>query len=690
MGVVYRAEDTRLGRPVALKVLRPDLGVSPERLERFEREARAASAISHPGVATLYDFHREGETIFLAMELVEGKNLRQILEGGRAPLSQLFDCLVQVSEALSAAHRKGIVHRDLKPENVMAADSGYYKILDFGLARIALPEDSESGPLSELTQMITLSRNLTAEGMISGTLAYMSPEQIQGEAVDARSDIFSFGILLYEMATGTSPFKGKNLLATFHAIVHGTPPPVTTIRQDAPPDLDRIAAKCLAKDPGERYQTAADLAVDLRALRRDSDSGSRRIAGSQPAARSGTARPALRVRTGWIVAGGAILILASLILYRPGWPGHPGGSFPGRAAKAPASIPASALADRSRIAVASFANRTGDPAHDWLSQGLPEMLTTDLARVREWQVISSQKLQELLSAAGREKLEDLDERSAAQLARHAGAGVVISGTIYRMGTGFRVDAQAYDTATGEVLSASRVEGSDIFKIADQVGAGLKKGLPVGDRDAGRPPDVVATSSPEAYKLYSSGLRSYKEVRFGEAAEAFRRALEIDPGFAAARLRLGMSLVLDGRAEEGTSAIRQSIAADAKLSDRERILADGILSCVSDLPEDASWKTRFQQLTERFPRDAESSFWFSWALSAREGNPFEAIRILRETVAQDPNDALAISALARHLQELGLEQEAAIILKDFEKRSDAPVGGFHPPLPPPPPPAQPGR
>jgi TolB-like protein/tRNA A-37 threonylcarbamoyl transferase component Bud32 len=699
MGAVYRAEDMRLGRQVALKVLRPDLTVNRERLQRLEGEARAASAISHPGVATLYDIHHEGETVFLAMEYVEGKNLRQLLDAGPLPLPQLLDCLVQVSEALGAAHRKGIVHRDLKPENVMAADSGFYKILDFGLARMTLPENSGGDPLSELTQMLTVSRNLTSEGQVSGTVAYMSPEQIQGETVDARSDIFSFGILLYELATGTSPFKGKNLLATYHAIVHEEPPPIASLRPGAPQELNRIASRCLAKDPGGRYQTTADLVLDLRELKRERDSGSWRQSARTAGPGAGAARrPFLRARNVWIVAGGAALIFVSLYLYRPRGPELPSGAalVPAEASRAtpaggaPGAIPgadsASFTAGRTRIAVTPFANRSGDAGADWLSQGLPEMLTTDLARVPGLQVISSQRLQDLLQAAGRGEVKDLDRGAATQLGRYAGAGVVVNGSIFKEGGSYRIDVQAYDTATGEVLTAHRAEGTDIFKIADDLGSGLKKGLQMGAPGKGAPP-LVATSSPEAYRLFTQGLKLYQGLRFPEAAEAFRGSLRIDPEFASSQLRLGMSLLLSGKAEEGIGWIRRAAGQADRLPERERALAAAIQEAFS--PGEGGKKMVFiQELSDRYPRDPESLFWRAEALSGREGGRFEAIRILHQALDQNPNDALAVTSLARRLEELGLKQDAQVILQDFQKRNSAPPGGVQPPAAPLPPPSRP--
>ncbi|HXI03527.1 MAG TPA: serine/threonine-protein kinase, partial [Candidatus Saccharimonadales bacterium] len=275
MGVVYRAEDTRMGRMVALKLLRPDLAGDDEWNRRFEREVRAASSFSHPGIATIYDFQHEGGSAFYTMELVEGRNLREVLKKeGPLPAPALVECALQIAAALAEAHRKGVVHRDLKPENVMESASGFYKILDFGLARCVPGDLLAPGTGSSLE---TVPRDTTQAGRIVGTVSYMSPEQAQGAAVDARSDIFAFGSLVYELATGEPPFRRANAIATFHAIVHEDPPPLGAALPGVPGELERILARCLAKDPARRYQKASDLADDLRALRGSGASGAGRI-----------------------------------------------------------------------------------------------------------------------------------------------------------------------------------------------------------------------------------------------------------------------------------------------------------------------------------------------------------------------------------------------------------------------------
>ncbi len=289
MGVVYKAEDTKLDRPVALKVLPPERVGDEERRLRFMREARTAAAISHPNIAAVYEIDEADGVIFIAMELVEGQTLRSLLETGVPPLKKALRMAAEMAEALGSAHEANIVHRDLKPENVMIRPDGHVKILDFGLAK--LRENATDSP--ETTRMETLSAEMTREGRILGTAAYMSPEQARAQPVDFRSDLFSFGIVLYEMATGRSPFHGPSVTDTLSSIVRDQPPPLAQITPGIPEELARIVSKCLEKDPDERYQHTDDLAMDLRKLRRVTD--------SQTMSRvSDTAMPAVGGRPVWL------------------------------------------------------------------------------------------------------------------------------------------------------------------------------------------------------------------------------------------------------------------------------------------------------------------------------------------------------------------------------------------------------
>jgi serine/threonine protein kinase/Flp pilus assembly protein TadD len=663
MGVVYRAEDTRLGRTVALKVLQDDLALDEERAARLEREARAASAISHPGIATLFDFDREGGTAFLTMEFVEGETLRQILSRGRLPSDRLLDCLTQVADALAAAHREGVTHRDLKPENVMASDSGYYKILDFGLARLDPRDKPDSGDQSSQdspTQRATVSREASGEGKLIGTVAYMSPEQLQGKAVDARSDVFSFGTLLYELATGKQPFKRHNAIATFHAIVYEEPEALSSEQPEVPPGLERITARCLAKDPRDRYQEASSLALDLHALRRNIESGSRSFRLPE-AFLQGSGRARSRRLTAVVLAAAAALSLAGWLLWpRPG----PEKTTVGAAAFSSDLAPSPPL--KNRIVVTYFSNRSGDPKIEWLSQGLPEMLTTDLARSEGLEVISTQRLYGYLAAAGGATSDPLDPNTAAQLARWLGAGVVVSGSIFQQGESYRFDMQAYDTTTGQVITADRVEGTDLLQMADRLAAGLRQGLKVASLDEQRIQDVT-TSSSQALQAYSRGVKMYEEIRFAEASTVFRQSLALDPTFTLAKLRLGTSLLLSGDTEEGLRWVQQAKNESERMPAREQILAQAVYSCFGD-KDYGEAEGHLNTLLELYPQNTEGYFWKAHSQASLSADRLGAIHTLHNAMKVDPNDRLIVAALVGRLSELDLADDAALILEDFLRRN----------------------
>src|SRR5580765_5379045 len=303
MGEVFLAEDGKLGRKVALKVLAHALAADPERRGRFDREARAVAALNHPNIITIYSVEDMDGVLFLTMELVEGKTLTELIPPHGMSLEQLLHVGIPLADALGAAHQRGITHRDLKPANVMVTDEGRVKVLDFGLAKL-----QEESPVDGLTVAATVSAPLTIEGRILGTVAYMSPEQAQGKAVDARSDVFSLGILLFEMATGERPFKGDTNVSVLSAILKDTPTPVTDSNPGLPADLARIVRRCLAKDPERRYQTAADLRNELEELKQDTASGT--VTMVRPAARS-RSKLGVAIAAGVVGVGALVAIIAA-------------------------------------------------------------------------------------------------------------------------------------------------------------------------------------------------------------------------------------------------------------------------------------------------------------------------------------------------------------------------------------------
>ena len=309
MGEVYAAEDTKLHRTVALKILPPSVAADPERRKRFEREAQAVAALNHPNIVTIYSVEEAGGVVFLAMEAVDGRTLKETLESGPIPIDAMLRIAIAVSDAMAAAHQRGITHRDLKPANVMVTPDGRVKVLDFGLAKV---RDVDREGVGELPTRLK-GDDLTGEGHIIGTVAYMSPEQAEGKSVDPRSDVFSFGVMLHEMAAGERPFKGDTDISVISSILKETPRSITDIKPDLPADLARIVRRCLSKDPTRRYQIATDLRNDLEDLKQDLDSGKGPAPVTPPAARRATVFG--RGRNAWIAAGGLVILAAAAGLF---------------------------------------------------------------------------------------------------------------------------------------------------------------------------------------------------------------------------------------------------------------------------------------------------------------------------------------------------------------------------------------
>jgi serine/threonine protein kinase len=314
MGVVYRARDTRLDRPVALKVLMSELTGDPERQQRFLREARAAAAVTHPAIAQIYDVDEADGITFIAMELVEGQTVRKLIEGRDLDLQSAVDIALQVSEGLARAHEAGIVHRDIKSDNIMVTRDGHAKILDFGLAKLL---DPEPGSVDQDSARETLTK--TRAGVVLGTISYMSPEQARGRAVDPRSDIFSLGIVLYEMVTGELPFHGASALDTLHAIAYEEIRPVTVVRKNLPGDVHRVVSRCLRKRPEDRYPSSESLAADLKILKRDIESGiqPRRISGTGMQSAAEWLRSSLPQAWAGVLLGVATLVVVGYLFYQP-------------------------------------------------------------------------------------------------------------------------------------------------------------------------------------------------------------------------------------------------------------------------------------------------------------------------------------------------------------------------------------
>lgn len=627
MGAVYLAEDQKLGRKVALKILLQEYFDNAERAERFEREARTAAKINNQYVMSIYSIgESKDETTdqvihYIEMEYIEGESLGDYMSRYSDDLKQVVRLAEKIAAGLAAAHKLGIVHRDIKSDNILVDNEGNPKILDFGLAKPAEGFVSDG----QHDQTDTISRELTKAGKILGTVSFMSPEQARGEALDTRSDIFSFGILLYQMATGIMPFAGSTQVSTLAKILESKHEPPSAKNANVPTELERIIDKCLQKDANDRYQDTRDLVVDLRSHRRQHDSGVTDTVSGVTSALGGQQsktyvfslkKPAI------IIAAIAVIVIIAIA----------GKFFSGSGGQGNAL-----QASESGLAIIGFENKTGDDEYTWLETGLPEIMLTDLAQGQVLKLISRERI-----------LDTFDDRDRAshshqefvRAAQKLGAAHVLSGSFYKVGSQIRIDARMEEAATGKIVFAEKVVGSDPFVLVDSLTNKIAGSLDVSEQLANNSEVTRFTSSSqEAYKLYLAGLQLFLNGFNDEAREKFNAAIAIDSSFALAYMREGMSYSLQGQQTAGAKYLKLAKDREANLPPRERAL----LAVYADIwlnREFDNAMSKMDLFVNTYPDDKEGRAIYGVLLAQIGNNREGGIAQLDTAVQLDPTFQLA--------------------------------------------------
>ena len=616
MGEVYLAKDTRLDRSVALKFLPREIAKDPERRKRLETEARTASSLDHPNILTIYEIDEFEGRPFIAMAYVSGGNLKERLAQGPVAIEDAMRYAVQIASGLGAAHARGIVHRDVKPDNILLDENNRARLTDFGLAK--LKESS----------------GLTGRGTAVGTVGYMSPEQAQGLEVDSRSDVFSLGVLLYELFSGKRPFVAEHAAAALYSIVHEKPEPVREINPEIPEPVAAVIDKALAKDPADRYPDARALEVDLRNIARDLEFS--RISSTSGSTYSLPARRSKKNRFVWGIAGILIIALGALLAISPSFFSDNKGEV---------------KAVENSLAVMYFENLSDPNDTERLGDIITELLTTDLSGSNYLKVISTQRLHDLMRRDGMAADRRIDRDVASKIASEAGASRMLIGTLSKLGGRTIITAQLVDVASGQVVGSQRVDGTDVFSVVDELSTRIKEqlGLTGSEVYAGdMPVSEATTSSTEAYREYLQGMDYYHAIDWPDAHKHFDRAIELDSTFALAYLRKGIAYFSDNQQGKGLEMLKLAAKHIDKTTGCDRLLLKAFAIDLGQNWNRDSALATLKQATTKCPTHKEPFFWVANLLSGENQQRDTVMYYARRALDLDPDYPFALLILTNTL------------------------------------------